>query len=131
MKKKKRIILGSAIAFIAIVCLQVVNTGHGHVVVVEENVNLTNENKALTSENKGLKTSVANLEAKNEELVQDKAEMQQMVSQVIGDLDSTKSVVKLIKKELTDEKNTNARMSNGDEFDFQPIKLPLEDGNQR
>jgi FtsZ-binding cell division protein ZapB len=131
MKKKKRIILGSAIAFIAIVCLEVVNTGHGHVVVVEENVNLTNENKALTNENKGLKTSVANLEAKNEELVQDKADMQQMVSQVIGDLDSTKSVVKLIKKELTDEKNTNARMSSGDEFDFQPIKLPLEDGNQR
>jgi FtsZ-binding cell division protein ZapB len=131
MKKKKRIILGSAIAFIAIVCLQVVNTGHGHVVVVEENVNLTNENKALTSENKGLKSSVANLEAKNDELVQDKADMQQMVSQVIGDLDSTKSVVKLIKKELTDEKNTNARMSSGDEFDFSPIKLPLEDGNQR
>jgi FtsZ-binding cell division protein ZapB len=131
MKKKKRIILGSAIAFIAIVCLQVVNTGHGHVVVVEENVNLTNENKALTNENKGLKSSVANLESKNEELVQDKADMQQMVSQVIGDLDSTKSVVKLIKKELTDEKNTNARMSSGDEFDFQPIKLPLEDGNQR
>jgi FtsZ-binding cell division protein ZapB len=131
MKKKKRIILGSAIAFICIVCLQVVNTGHGHVVVVEENVNLTNENKALTKENKGLKTSVANLEAKNDELVDDKQQMQQMVSEVIGDLDSTNSVVKKIKKELTDEKITNARMSSGAEFDFQPIKLPAEDDNQR
>jgi len=131
MKKKKRIILGSAIAFICIVCLQVFHTGHGHVKVVQKNVSLTNENKALTSENKGLKTSVANLEAKNEELVEDKQQMQQMVSAVIGDLDSTKSIVKKIKKELTDEKNTNARMSSGDEFDFQPIKLPAEDGNQR
>jgi FtsZ-binding cell division protein ZapB len=131
MKKNRRIIIGSIIGFIGITCLQVFSTGHKHVVVVEENVALTDENKALTSENKGLKTSVANLEAKNEELVEDKAEMQEMVSQVIGDLDSTKSVVQKIKKELTDEKVTNARMSSGDEFDFQPIKLPAEDGNQR
>lgn len=129
MKKNRRIIIGSIIGFIGITCLQVFSTGHKHVVVVEENVALTDENKALTSENKGLKTSVANLEAKNEELVEDKAEMQEMVSQVIGDLDSTKSVVQKIKKELTDEKVTNARMSSGDEFDFQPIKLPSEDGN--
>jgi len=131
MKNKRRIIIAIIVGFITITCLQVFSTGHKHVVVVEENVNLTSENKALTSENKGLKTSVANLEAKNEELVQDKTEMQEMVSQVIGDLDSTKSVVKKIKKELTDEKVTNAKMSNGDEFDFQPIKLPAEDGNQR
>lgn len=129
MKKNKRIILGSIIGFIGITCLQVFSTGHKHVVVVEENVSLSNENKALTSENKGLKSSVMSLKAENEELEGDKAEMQQMVSEVIGDLDSTKSVVKKIKRELTDEKVTNARMSSGDEFDFQPIKLPSEDGN--
>jgi FtsZ-binding cell division protein ZapB len=129
MKKNKRILLGSAIAFIIIACLQVFSTGHGHVVVVQDNVSLTNKNKALTKENSGLKSSVNALQQENAELTDDKAEMQQMVSEVIGDLDSTKSVVKKIKRELTDEKITNARMSSGDEFDFQPIKLPSEDGN--
>lgn len=72
MKKNKRIIIGSIIGFIGITCLQVFSTGHKHVVVVQENVTLTGENKALTSENKGLKTSVANLEQKNDKLVEEK-----------------------------------------------------------
>ena len=54
-----------------------------------------------------------------------------MVSEVIGDLDSTKSIVKDIKKELAHEKDVNVRQSTGDQFDFQPIKLPTEDGNKR
>jgi FtsZ-binding cell division protein ZapB len=127
--KKKLLIIGAS--FIALICVQVFSSGHKHVVVVEENVSLTNENKALTKENKGLKSSVSALQQENAELTDEKSEMQEMVSEVIGDLDSTKSVVKKIKKELTDEKVTNAKMSNGDEFDFQPIKLPAEDGNQR
>ena len=125
--KKKLLIIGAS--FISLICVQVFSSGHKHVVVVEDNVNLTNSNKALKSENKGLKSSVATLEAKNSELVDEKGQMQEMVSQVIGDLDSTKSIVKKIKKELTNEQATNARISNGDEFDFQPIKLPTEDGN--
>lgn len=125
--KKKLLIIGAS--FISLICVQVFSSGHKHVVVVEDNVNLTTANKALKSENKGLKSSVATLEAKNSELIDEKAEMQEMVSQVIGDLDSTKSIVKKIKKELTNEQATNARISNGDEFDFQPIKLPTEDGN--
>jgi thiamine pyrophosphokinase len=54
-----------------------------------------------------------------------------MVAEVIGDLDSTKSIVKDIKKELAHEKDINVKQSTGDQFDFQPIKLPAEDGNQR
>jgi FtsZ-binding cell division protein ZapB len=129
MKKKKRIILGSAIGFIALICLQVFSTGHGHVVVVEENQELTTENNSLTKQNSSLKKSVSALEAKNEELVEDKANLEQMVSEVIGDLDSTKSVVKDIKKELANEKDINVKQSTGVEFDFQPIKLPTADGN--
>jgi uncharacterized protein (DUF3084 family) len=125
--KKKLLIIGAS--FISLICVQVFSSGHKHVVVVEDNANLTTANKALKSENKGLKSSVATLEAENSELVDEKAEMQQMVSEVIGDLDSTKSIVKKIKKELTNEQATNARISNGDEFDFQPIKLPTQDGN--
>jgi len=129
MKKKKRIILGSAIGFIALICLQVFSTGHGHVVVVEENQELTTANESLTKQNTGLKKSVSTLEAKNEKLVEDKANLEQMVSEVIGDLDSTKAVVKNIKKELLDEKAINVKQSTGEQFDFQPIKLPTSDGN--
>jgi len=129
MKKKKRIIGLSALGFILLVCLQVFTTGHGHVVVVKKNDTLTTANKTLTKQNSGLKKSVSSLKAKNEALVEDKASLEQMVAEVIGDLDSTKSVVKDIKKELSDEKATNIKQSTGEQFDFQPIKLPVSDGN--
>jgi hypothetical protein len=129
MKKKKRIIFGSAIGFIALICLQVFSTGHGHVVVVQKNEVLTVANKSLTKQNNGLKKSVSSLKAKNEALVEDKANLEQMVSSVIGDLDSTRSIVKDIKKELAHEKDVNVKQSTGEQFDFQPIKLPAADGN--
>jgi hypothetical protein len=129
MKKKKRIIFGSAIGFIALICLQVFNTGHGHVVVVGKNQELTVANKSLTKQNNGLKRSVSSLKAQNESLVEDKANLETMVASVIGDLDSTKSVVKDIKKELANEKDINVKQSTGEQFDFQPIKLPAADGN--
>ena len=131
MKKKRRVILITAIGFIAIVCLQVFSSGHKHVVVVEENVSLTNENKALTSENKGLKQSVSELKAENQELTTDSENMKSLVGQVVGKLDSTNKIVKKIKTELSDEKDKTSRISNGEQFDFVPIKLPVEDDNQR
>jgi hypothetical protein len=129
MKRTKRIILGSAIGFIALICLQVFSTGHGHVVVVEENQELTTANKTLTKQNAGLKKSVSTLKAKNEKLVESKASLESMVSEVIGSLDSTKAVVKNIKKELSDEKAINIQQSTGEQFDFEPIKLPASDSN--
>jgi len=127
--KKKLLIVG--ISFIALICIQIFSSGHGHVVVVQENVQLTGENKALTTANKKLTNNVNQLKAENQELTEDKENLQNMVAEVIGDLDSTKSVVKDIKKELKNEKDINVRQSTGDQFDFQPIKLPAEDGNQR
>ncbi len=129
MKKNKRIILGSAIGFIALICFQVFSTGHGHVVVVEKNEVLTTANQTLTKQNGSLKKSVNSLKAKNEALVEDKANLELMVSEVIGSLDSTNAVVKDIKKELSDEKAINIKQSTGEQFDFQPIKLPASDGN--
>jgi hypothetical protein len=129
MKKKKRLILGLGIGFIVIVCAQIFSSGHTHVVVVEDNVNLTSANKSLTKQNNGLKKSVSSLKAKNEALVEDKANLESMVSEVIGSLDSTKSVVKDIKKELAHEKDINVKQSSGEVFDFQPIKLPAKDSN--
>ncbi len=131
MKKKRRVILITAIGFIAIVCLQVFSSGHKHVVVVEENVSLTNENKALTSENKGLKQSVSELKAENQELTTDSENMKSLMGQVVGQLDSTNKIVKKIKTELSDERDKTSRISNGEQFDFVPIKLPVEDDNQR
>ena len=131
MKKKRRVIFVTAIGFISIVFLQVFSSGHKHVVVVEENVSLTNENKALTSENKGLKQSVSELKAENQELATDSENMKSLVGQVVGQLDSTNKIVKKIKTELTDEKDKTSRISNGEQFDFVPIKLPVEDDNQR
>jgi len=129
MKKKRRVIMFSAIGFIAIVCLQVFTSGHKHVVVVEENVSLTKENKALTNENKGLKQDVSELKQENTELSTDSENMKNLVNQVVGKLDSTNSVVKKIKTELSDEKDKTSRLSDGEQFDFQPIKLPSEDDN--
>lgn len=129
MKKKKRIILGTAIGFIALICFQVFSTGHGHVVVVKKNEVLTTANQKLTKQNSGLKKSVSLLKANNKALVEDKANLELMVSEVIGSLDSTKAVVKDIKKELSDEKAINVKQSTGEQFDFQPIKLPTSDGN--
>ena len=131
MKKKRRVIIITAIGFISIVFLQVFSSGHKHVVVVEENVSLTNENKALTSENKGLKQSVSELKDENQELTTDSRNMKSLVGQVVGQLDSTNKIVKKIKTELTDEKDKTSRISNGEQFDFVPIKLPIEDDNQR
>ena len=127
--KKKLLIVG--ISFIALICLQIFSSGHEHVVVVDDNIQLTGENKQLTSANKKLTHSVNELKAENQELTEDKANLETMVSAVIGDLDSTKSVVKNIKKELAHEKDVIIKQSTGDEFDFQPIKLPAEDDNQR
>jgi len=127
--KKKLLIVG--ILFITLVVIQIFSSGTEHVVVVQDNIQLTGENKQLTSANKKLTSSVKQLKAENQELVEDKANLENMVSEVIGDLDSTKSVVKDIKKELANEKDINVKQSTGDQFDFQPIKLPAEDGNQR
>lgn len=127
--KKKLLIVG--VLFITLVVVQIFSSGTEHVVVVKDNIQLTGENKKLTTANKKLTSSVNQLKAKNQELTEDKANLENMVSEVIGDLDSTKSIVKDIKKELAHEKDVNVRQSTGDQFDFQPIKLPLEDGNQR
>ncbi len=127
--KKKLLIVG--ILFIALVVIQIFSSGTEHVVVVKDNIQLTGENKQLTTANKKLTSSVKQLKAENQELVEDKANLESMVAEVIGDLDSTKSVVKDIKKELAHEKDINVKQSTGDQFDFQPIKLPAEDDNQR
>ncbi len=127
--KKKLLIVG--ILFIVLVVIQIFSSGTEHVVVVKDNIQLTGENKQLTTANKKLTSSVKQLKAENQELVEDKANLENMVAEVIGDLDSTKSVVKDIKKELAHEKDIIIKQSTGDQFDFQPIKLPLEDGNQR
>ena len=125
--KKKLLIVG--VAFVALVCIQIFSSGHGHVVVVEDNIQLTGENKQLTTANKKLTNSVNQLEAEKEDLIEDKENLQNMVSEVIGDLDSTRSVVKDIKKELANEKDIVRRQSNGKQFEFQPITLPTSDGN--
>jgi FtsZ-binding cell division protein ZapB len=127
--KKKLLIVG--ISFITLICLQIFSSGNEHVVVVDDNIQLTGENKQLTTSNKKLTNNVNQLKAENQELTEDKANLETMISAVIGDLDSTKSVVKNIKKELAHEKDVIIKQSTGDEFDFQPIKLPAEDGNQR
>ena len=95
--KRKLIIVGSL--FITLVVLQVFSSGHGHVVVVKDNVKLNGENKQLTTANKQLTHNVGQLKTANEVLVEEKQSLEEMVSEVIGDLDSTKSVVKDIKKE--------------------------------
>lgn len=129
MKNPRKIILWSIAGFVILASLQVFSSGHGHVVVVEDNIQLTGENKKLTTANKKLTNSVNELKAENEELVEDKTNLQQMVSEVIGDLDSTSAVVKDIKKELQNEKDIIRKQSTGREFDFQPITLPTSDGN--
>jgi hypothetical protein len=125
--KKKLLVVG--IAFIALICIQIFSSGHGHVVVVKDNVKLTGENKQLSTTNKKLTTSVGQLKAANQELIEDKANLEEMVSEVISDLDSTKSIVKDIKKELQNEKDIVRKQSTGKQFEFQPITLPTSDGN--
>jgi hypothetical protein len=129
MKKKKRIILGSAIGFIALICLQIFSTGHGHVVVVEKNEVLTESNEELTTANKTLTKSVTGLKAKNEALVEEKAELAELVTEISGSLDSTKQAAEELTKELKNEKDINLKQSTGEQFDFQPIQLPASDNN--
>jgi len=126
MKTRLFLIAG---AFILLVIIQIFSSGHGHVVVVEDNVQLNVEKKQLTQANKQLTHSVGQLKAANEVLVEEKQDLETMVAEVIGDLDSTKSVVKDIKKELANEKVINVKQSTGKQFDFEPIKLPTEDGD--
>ena len=126
MKTRLFLIAGS---FILLVILQIFSSGHEHVVVVDDNVQLTGKNKKLTTSNKKLTHSVGKLKAANQVLVEEKTNLQEMVSEVIGDLDSTKAVVKDIKKELENEKDIVRRQSSGKQFNFVPITLPTEDGN--
>jgi predicted nuclease with TOPRIM domain len=125
--KKKLLIVG--ISFITLICIQIFSNGNEHVVVVDDNIQLTGENKQLTTANKKLTNNVNQLKEENQELTEDKANLENMVAEVIGDLDSTKSVVKDIKKELTNEKDINHKQSTGKQFEFQPITLPTSDGN--
>jgi hypothetical protein len=125
--KKKLLIVG--ISFITLICIQIFSSGNEHVVVVDDNIQLTGENKQLTTANKKLTNNVNQLKEENQELTVDKANLENMVAEVIGDLDSTKSVVKDIKKELTNEKDINHKQSTGKQFEFQPITLPTSDGN--
>ena len=118
--KRKLIIVGSL--FITLVVMQVFSSGHGHVVVVVDNIQLTGENKKLTK-------SVSTLKAANKQLTEDKANLENMVSEVIGDLDSTMSVVKPIKKERANENDNVTSQTTGQQFEFQPITLPTSDGN--
>jgi parvulin-like peptidyl-prolyl isomerase len=129
MKNPRKVILGSIIGFIILVCFQVFSSGHSHVVVVDDNNKLTTQNKQLTNKNKKLTSAVSTLKQQNETLIEDKENLEQMVSEVINDLDSTQSVVKDIKKELQNEKEIIIKQSTGKQFDFQPITLPTEDGN--
>jgi hypothetical protein len=126
MKTRLFLIAGS---FILLVILQIFSSGHEHVVVVDDNVQLTGKNKKLTTSNKKLTHSVGKLKAANQVLVEEKTNLQEMVSEVIGDLDSTKAVVKDIKKELENEKDIGRKQSTGKQFNFEPITLPTEDGN--
>ena len=125
--KKKLLIVG--VLFITIVVIQIFSSGTEHVVVVKDNIQLTGDNKKLTTANKKLTTSVNQLKAENQELTEDKANLENMVSAVIGDLDSTRSVVKDIKKELDNEKDIVRKQSSGKQFEFQPITLPTSDDN--
>lgn len=129
MKNPRRIILWSIAGFVILASLQVFSSGHGHVVVVEDNTRLTTENTKLTKQNTKLTGQVVKLKEEKKELIEEKATLQEMVSEVIGDLDSTKSVVKDIKKELQNEKDIIRKQSSGKQFDFQPIKLPTSDGD--
>ena len=126
MRTKLFLIAGG---FILLVILQIFSSGHEHVVVVDDNVQLTGKNKKLTTSNKKLTHSVGKLKAANQVLVEEKTNLQEMVSEVIGDLDSTKAVVKDIKKELENEKDIVRKQSTGKQFNFEPITLPTEDGN--
>jgi len=125
--KKKLLIVGAS--FIALILLDIFSSGHGHVVVVEDNIHLTGENKQLTKANKKLTNSVNQLKQENQQLEEDKENLETMVSEVIGDLDSTKAVVKDIKKELANEKDIVRKQSTGKQFEFQPITLPTSDDN--
>ena len=124
--KKKLLIVGAL--FLILVLLDVFSSGHGHVVVVEDNIHLNSENKHLIQANKFLSNSVSWLKKENKQLEKDKKTLKTKISEVAEDLDSTKTVVKKIKKALKHEQTVNS-ISNGSEFEFQPIKLPDSEGN--
>lgn len=128
MRRKKLVLLGSVLSFLVLLFFQVFSTGHGHVVVVKKNDVLTKENTSLTAKNKTLTKSVSNLKSQNAELTQEKEALVEQVAEVSSSLDSTKEVAKELKKELKDEKTINS-ISNGREFEFDPIKLPDSEGN--
>jgi hypothetical protein len=128
MKKKKGILLASVLGFLALLFLQVFSTGHGHVVVVKKNGVLTEKNTTLTKKNNTLTKSVSTLKSKNAALVEEKEALVEQVAEVTQSLDSTKEVAKELTKELKDEKTTNS-ISNGREFEFDPIKLPDSEDN--
>ena len=129
MKKKKLILLSAVLGFLALLFLQVFSAGHGHVVVVKKNDVLKKENTNLTKKNTTLTKNVSSLKSKNAQLVEEKEELVAQVEEVTQSLDSTKEVAKELTKELKDEKAINLQQSTGEQFDFQPIKLPATDDN--
>lgn len=66
---KKRLIILSLLALIlALIFLSVFQTGNNHIVVVEENITLTNENGKLKEENKNLLSENNSLKLENNNL---------------------------------------------------------------
>jgi uncharacterized protein YlxW (UPF0749 family) len=111
MKKNKRIILGSAIGFIVLICFQVFSTGHGHVVVVKENIALTDKVNGLTKENTGLKKQVSTLKTK----VSDLTSLNESLSTEQEEVSKNESIVENIKPKAKDKKNEKASTSDNND----------------
>jgi uncharacterized protein YlxW (UPF0749 family) len=127
VKKRKLIVLTVAFSIIILIITQVANVGHGHVVVVEENIQLETNNTNLTNQNQQLKGTVNSLKTKNSELQSSNNQLQNQVKQVSLELNVMGNDLKQINKELKYEKSITGGIDNGDEFNFSPITLPTSD----
>jgi peptidoglycan hydrolase CwlO-like protein len=131
VKKRKLIVLAVALSIISLIVLQVASAGHGHVVVVGENIKLETKNTSLTNQNKQLKGTVNSLQTKNSELQTTNNQLQTQVEQVSAELNVMEGNLKQVSKELKHEKSITGNIDNGDEFNFSPITLPTSDSLQR
>lgn len=111
MKKNKRIILGSAIGFIVLICFQVFSTGHGHVIVVKENIALTDKVNGLTKENTGLKKQVTTLKAKVSSLTA----LNTTLNTIEDTTSETKDVVENTKPKLKGKSNEKSTVTNSND----------------
>lgn len=124
--KARYVLLAVLGVLLAVVLMDVFNTGSHHVEAVDQNIELTGQNRKLKQENCALKVENANIKLQVKGL-QEELQQAAVAPAATADKPIEKPKATSVKPK-EDKKNTNN--ATGKHFDFLPIEIPATDSVQ-